>query len=148
MRFRFVDEVELEAFAVAFEDGAGGALEVEQDFALLGRADEALGPGDGDFARPAGHRLDPVQHGGGVGDGRACRQLVGRLAARGFHHQFAAVIVLRLGEEDGHRHVGAHVVGAHQWIVHVRAELHAGHVAGKQRRRKPARQHCGRKHRI
>src|SRR5688572_12225503 len=106
----FVDEIEMLALALALEDSARRALEVEEDLAMIGPAEEALCPRHRDLARPARYRLDAVHHRRRVGNRRPGRELVCRLAARRLHHQFAPVIVLGVGEEDCDRYIRPQVV--------------------------------------
>ena len=127
------------------KSGPAHPLEIEQDLALVGGADQALRPGHRHLAGAAGHRRHPVQHGRGIDDRRAGRQLVADLAAGGVHHQLAPVVVLGLGEEERDRDVRAHLVRPHHGVVHVGAELHARRVAGEKRRREAPRQHRRRK---
>ena len=96
---------------------------------------------------PARHRLDPVQAGGGIEQQMAGRQLDRLRAEIVLDHQLAAVIGVRILEEERRRKVAADAelaaaVDAHR-IVDMGAERLAALVAVEQRREDLERQRRG-----
>src|SRR5690606_12616450 len=82
-------------------------VELQQQLPLRLVAHKALHPEERRHARTAGHRRDPVQAARGIRDQVAGRELHLVLAVGVVHHQLAAVVFVRVGEEQGAGHVAA-----------------------------------------
>src|SRR4051812_2442036 len=99
---------DLLAVADATAQALDGIVEFEQHGARGFVADHTLNPEEGGPAAAAGHRRDVMAAGGGIDDQIARRQLDFVTAERVFDHQFATVIIIRIGQEQGRRQVSAH----------------------------------------
>ena len=78
-----------------------GAVELEQDFALIRTPYVALYPGDGHKAFPGGDRADPMITGGRIEHGMTRGQLDRGFAERAVDAEFAAGVFVRRVEKDG-----------------------------------------------
>src|SRR4051794_2609227 len=85
---RFRHQVEGRGLALACEHLPTCGIEVEQEFAPGGVADEAAGPADRGEPFSASHLADAVQRGGGIGDERTCRWLERLFSRRALDHEF------------------------------------------------------------
>ena len=130
----------LRAYAIAIQ-GALGVL-----------AHQALRPEERGEARAAGHRLDLVDAGRRVEHQVAGRQLDPLAAVGVLDHQLAAVVFVRVAEEQRGGQVGAYPLGAVAHLAHrvvdVEAEVAAGRVAVEQRREHLVRQGGGHEQRV
>src|SRR6478672_4083262 len=88
-----------------------GGVEFEEIVPCLGIANHALHPEEGRPAAAAVYPRDMMAAGGGIKHQVARRQLDLVAAEPVFDHQLTAVIVGRIGEEQGCRQVGANPYG-------------------------------------
>ena len=94
---------------------------------VAGVAQVAAHPARGGEALAAGHRRHPMQGRRGIADHAAGGQLEGLLAGGVLDDQLAAVVGLRIGEEQRERHVRSHALD--QGVVDVRTVGMTGPVA-------------------
>src|SRR5689334_2553194 len=78
-----------------------------------------------------------MELGCGIDDAGARRKLDGLLVAGSFDHERAALVALRIVEEQGKGNVAAHPgpARAHERVIDMRAVIHALRVAVEQNRR-------------
>ncbi|MCY1429252.1 hypothetical protein D9M71_451620 [compost metagenome] len=123
-----------------------GIVHLEQQRPLAVLAHQALGPEKRGVTLATGHRVDLVQAGAGVQHQVTGGQLDLLHAIGVLNHQFAAVIAVRVAEEQRRGQVGTHplraALGLAQGVVDVEAEVAAFAVAVDQRREHLVRQGC------